>query len=102
MPKKYPKDRRSYVGAANELRVCTDLLHKGWHVFRAEAPNGPFDLVAMHKDGRLYRVEVRTGQRLKNGQFSVGRHGTYDILAIVVGTEITYEPNFGLGSDLFD
>lgn len=47
------------TGAVNELRACAHLMHQGFDVFRCVAPHAPFDLVA-HRDGQLYRVEVKT------------------------------------------
>jgi hypothetical protein len=90
MTKRYQKDRRAHTGAANELLVASDLIKKGYDIFRSESPHAPFDLVA-HKDGVLLRIEVRTGQRLANGKTSVGRFGHWDVLAIVVSGRIEYE-----------
>lgn len=50
---------RGSVGAANELRACAELMRLGYHVYRCESPNAPFDLVA-YKDGVCKRVEVKT------------------------------------------
>lgn len=35
-------------------------MAQGWHVFRAESPHAPFDLVGW-RDGELLRIEVKTG-----------------------------------------
>jgi hypothetical protein len=49
------------VGAIGELIVAADLLKKGYHVFRSCSPSCPCDL-AILKDEKLFRVEVKTTQ----------------------------------------
>lgn len=51
--------RKSRIGAVSELRAAVHLMQQGFDVFRCVAPHAPFDLVA-HRDGTLYRVEVKT------------------------------------------
>jgi PD-(D/E)XK endonuclease len=85
--------RRGCLGAANELRVCTDLLTRGWSVFRSVSPNCPCDLIAM-RGSKILRVEVRTGYRNPStGFLSVNRAGNYDLFAIVDGLSIIYDPS---------
>jgi PD-(D/E)XK nuclease superfamily protein len=88
--KSYQNDRRTATGAASELQVAADLLNKGFEVFNAFDPHASCDLIAM-KEGRFLRIQVRTGQLLKNGKVSAGRHGEHDVLAIVVAGSILYE-----------
>ena len=90
------------VGALGELLVAADLLKRGYEVFRAMSPSCSCDLAVL-KNGKLMRVEVRTGYR--SGQRSVddpdnvfignasGIHRA-DLLAIVVHspTMIQYRP----------
>jgi len=57
---------RSTKGAISELLVAGDLLFKGYEVFRAVSPACSCDLIAQ-KNGRLTRIEVRTGALNKNG-----------------------------------
>jgi hypothetical protein len=81
------------VGAIHELIVCTDLLKRGYHVFRAMSPACPCD-VAVLCNKQLLRVEVTTGAISGNGNIS---HPTkdaskFDILAIVIGGEVEYRP----------
>lgn len=84
------------LGAVNELRVSTDLMLKGYHIFRALSPACPCDIIAM-KDGICLMVEVKTG-------FNNGRNGKnymsplhdgniFDVLAVIFtdGT-IIYKP----------
>jgi hypothetical protein len=54
------------VGAISELVVCAKLMGHGWHVFRCQSPNAPFDLVAVKGD-RIRKIEVRTGNISDNG-----------------------------------
>lgn len=78
--------QRGTVGAWAELVAAIDLMGRGFDVYRAVAPHAPFDLVA-HKQGRLLRVEVRTGRRSAAGVPTCSRAGTYDLLAIVLPQE---------------
>jgi len=50
-------------GAASELVACAHLMRQGWHVFRCESPNSPFDLVA-YREGEFLRVEVKSISRV--------------------------------------
>ena len=81
------------VGAINELRVCVDILSKGFEVFRAVSPSCSCDL-AIIKNKKLTRVEVTTGHFCANGKlFSVKKDKTkFDLLAIVTKTKIIYSP----------
>jgi hypothetical protein len=82
------------TGAASELIVCADLLKKGFHVFRAQSPACPCDLIAMKRHGIL-RIEVRTGTRGNSGKlffpFSGNDSGRSDVIAVVTHDwEISY------------
>ncbi|MGH3427951.1 MAG: group I intron-associated PD-(D/E)XK endonuclease [Mycobacteriales bacterium] len=83
------------TGAIHELEVSCDLLKKGYEVFRALSPSCSCDL-AILKDGRLLRIEVRTGHLLKSGKLSYARdrtdEGRQDHFAVVYGGGIRYEP----------
>lgn len=78
-----------------ELRVSTDLLSKGFHVFRNVSPSGPCDLIAF-KDDRILRVEVCTGYRNRRTDkvmWPNKKDGyVFDILAICIGEEVHYKP----------
>lgn len=65
------------VGAVCELQVASDLLQRGFHVFRSVSPHAPCDIITM-VGGKLFRVEVRAAKR---GACST--HGEYDLLAAV-------------------
>ena len=84
------------VGAIQELKVSSDLLSKGYEVFRALSPSCSCDLLIL-KDGKLKRIEVRTAYKTKNGEFyypdsKLRARLKADILALVVNGEIKYEP----------
>jgi hypothetical protein len=57
---------RSTVGAISELRVCYDLMRRGFDVFRAMSPNSYADVIAI-KNNIIYQLEVRTGRYLVGG-----------------------------------
>jgi hypothetical protein len=93
----YPGLPSASVGAIGELRVSVDLLAKGYEVFRAVSASCSCDL-AILKNGRLLRIEVRTGYRIKatgallasrNRQKDAGRQDHY---AFVLPGEIIYDP----------
>jgi len=80
------------VGAIGELRVASDLLMKGYDVFRAMSPSCSCDLI-IKRDSSIQRVEVRTGT-IKDGKpYCVASHFTSpnaDIVARVFPEEIIY------------
>src|SRR5262245_42807567 len=56
----------STVGTLAELEVAVDLLRRGYEVFRALSPSCSCDLAVL-REGRLLRVEVRTAYYSKAG-----------------------------------
>ncbi len=82
------------VGALSELRAATDLMMRGYHVFRALSPSCPCDLVAMH-NGACLMIEVRTAyQREPDGHVFAPRARRINgvVLALVTPDAIIYEP----------
>jgi hypothetical protein len=79
------------VGAIGELRACSDLLSKGYAVFRSVSPACFCDLV-IAKDGRLTTVEVRTGTRTTKGDLYYSKENRAEVMAIVLPDEIVYLP----------
>lgn len=73
------------TGAISELVVSAELMRRGYAVFRSLSPSCFCDLIA-HKDGRQYRVEVRTGYRAQTGKLGFPRntHGEIDIFGVNV------------------
>ena len=73
------------TGAIHELLICVDLMWRGYHVFRAQSPCCPCDVIAMI-DGDTYKVEVTTGKKTMDGRCSYPRKNErydFDILAVV-------------------
>lgn len=84
----------STVGALNELRVAVDLMARGFHVFRALSPACECDLIAT-SNGKVLRVEVKTGYRRKSGKVTgapIRNSDSFDILALATVDEIIYQP----------
>jgi len=81
------------VGAISEILVSADLLKKGYEVFRAISPSCSCDL-AMLKDNKLLRVEVRTGRNSATGKLYYSSNMRADIMAVVIHktNEIIYIP----------
>ena len=46
------------LGASQELRVCVDLLLKGYEIFRAVSPACSCDIIVL-KEKKLIKIEVR-------------------------------------------
>lgn len=88
------------TGAISELRVAVDLLAKGYDVFRALSPNCPCDL-AILKDGKLLRIEVRTAHISTSGKLYKTKNkrddpNNIDHYAWVLPDKVIYEPDLEL------
>lgn len=96
---------KSTVGAIQELKVSTDLLSKGFQVFRALSPSCDCDLVVL-SGKKLVRLEVTTGYINKNKSLIFPKHSEhrYDALAVVAGGDIHYvpEPSVWFGASVGD
>lgn len=84
------------TGAISELRVAIDLMTKGYDVFRAISPSCPCDL-AILKNGKLLRIEVRTATRSSTGKIYKTRSNNdhsenIDLFADVLPDTIFYTP----------
>ena len=95
-PTTFRGNNSSTTGAISELRVAVDLMCKGYNVFRALSPSCPCDLAVL-KNGKLLRIEVRTTYRSQTGQpnkvkASRDDKDNIDIYASVLADEIIYEP----------
>lgn len=87
-----PPVAKSFIGAMGELIVCSDLLSKGYHVFRNVSQHGPCDIVII-KDNKCFRVEVKTGRILPSGLMvhsPVTERNSYDILAVALNGKAVY------------
>lgn len=88
------------IGAIAELMVAADLMKRGYEVFRALSPSCSCDL-AILKNGRLLRIEVRTAHRIPRGLVWARNKSTedrHDHYALVLHSEnlVTYEPELPL------
>lgn len=83
-------------GAIGELIVCADLLNKGYEVFRSVSPSCSCDLAVL-KDGKLLRIEVRTGHWTLGGKLTYSKSPKdlerSDVFAVIVGDQIYYIPD---------
>lgn len=70
-------------GAVAELEVAADLLRRGFWVYRAVSPAGPFDL-CVYKHRQLLRIEVTTSKTTSRPDRE------YDLLAVVEPERIKY------------
>jgi len=83
-------------GAARELVVTTDLLRRGFEVYRSACPHSSFDLIA-YKAGFVIRIEVK-GEGRAPANSPVGACAPqskvdcrkFDVLAAVEGNNVRY------------
>jgi|SRR6185437_4441959 len=92
----YPGLATGTVGAINELRVCVDLMAKGYEVFRAVSQNCSCD-IAILRNGKLLRIEARTGYKSNvSGTLMYSHtkddHGKQDHFAVALPDDIVYVP----------
>lgn len=97
VPKRYVEGvSPGTIGATAELRVCIDLMEKGYHVFRAVSPSSPCDLVILLPDYRTLRVEVKSVREdIKTGAFYAPKAPVekYDVICYVTTSHIIYVPD---------
>jgi len=78
--------------------VATDLMRRGFDVFRALSPAAPYDLMAQDRSGRMLRVEVRTATRHVTSRqvvWHVGKDATskFDLFGLAFHSgEVRYVP----------
>ena len=70
------------VGAISEMEVSSDLMKKGFAVFRALSPSCFCDLIAC-KNGYILRIEVTTGYQAENNRLSHAKKHNIDKLDII-------------------
>jgi hypothetical protein len=68
-PKNTLTVHRKDVGAYSELIVCSDLLKRGYEVYRSISQHCSGDLM-IEKDGIIKKVEVRTCKHNKGGSLA--------------------------------
>lgn len=79
------------VGAVGELKVAIDLLSRGFEVYRNLSPHGSADLITI-RNNEIHSIEVRSGYRIPNGTLCYSKKHKAQIIAVVIGDEIVYEP----------
>lgn len=84
-------------GSAAELRVCIDLLHRGFDVFRSVSACAKCDLIMMSRTApyRPVCVQVKAARSTKNGSLSFVKPfppDAHDVLALVLPDRIIYRP----------
>ena len=83
------------TGAVSELVAATDLLRRGYEVFRSLSPACSCDLVIATATGKLLRVEVRTAFQARSGRLYYGTEVASvqpDVWALVTPSGVFYKP----------
>src|SRR5260370_20407188 len=84
------------LGAATELWVATDLILKGFDVFRNVSPHGPSDLIAL-KDDQMFRVQVKRS----NGMPTRNQMNRNTVWAVCTNAVIRYRTSKEKGARQF-
>ena len=81
------------LGIIGELLTATDLLGRGYLVYRPIVDHRGVDLLAIDPDDRVLRVEVKSARRV-DGRLAYRRsERPVDVFAlVVVGEPVMYEP----------
>jgi Holliday junction resolvase len=88
---------KQHTGAAGELRICADLLLRGYEVYRNVSSSG-VDIVA-YKNKRFYRVEAKStqmGTKDKNSNWDIratanDSHGKIRYLVAETGDDYRFD-----------
>jgi len=83
------------TGASHELLVCSDLLSKGFEVYRSVSSTGYCDLIVINFETKeILRIEVTTGTIGNLGYISFPKKDKkkYDVLAVIVDNQVYYHP----------
>jgi hypothetical protein len=83
------------TGAAAELRVCADLLVRGFAVYRNVSSAGEVDVIA-YANREFWRVQVKSSVGV------VPRGDEWDLLALVEGERIRYKDFSGRLTEIAD
>ena len=62
-----------FLGSINELRAIIEFLAKGCEVFRNIRQHGCIDLIILHPDGRLEKLDVKTRTIRKRDNLPIHR-----------------------------
>ena len=82
------------IAEANVMKVCIDLLERGYQVYRAAFPAMECDLIARTGQSEIARIEVTTGNLTPRGTLVHPKRDAakFDVMAVVVGDDIYYKP----------
>lgn len=71
------------VGAISELEISSDLMKKGYSIFRSLSPSCFCDIVAI-KNEKILKIEIRTGYMTNKEKifFPRKKHGEIDLFGI--------------------
>lgn len=91
------KYNKGATGAISELLASSDLLKRGYEVFRALNSQAVCDLAIISKEGTLLRIEVKSATLGVSGNLlypkRASQKGKHDILAAVLADgRIDYMP----------
>lgn len=75
-------------GQIAELTAATDLLRRGWDVYKSVSHTGTCDLIAIRRSNEVLRVEVKSTETGKVHQVlsklrNTGKCHLFDVLAFV-------------------
>lgn len=68
------KDSTQFKGNIGEMMACIELYKQGYTPYKPVVENCKYDLLA-EKEGKVYKVEVKTTTQNNNGKFYVGLRG---------------------------
>ena len=78
-------------GEFSKQRVCTDLLDRGYKVFRAVGLPNECDFVVL---ADKLRIKVKTARKIRERYYiHQPKNQNYDVIAKVLPDEIIYEPS---------
>ena len=68
-----PKERNDSLGAINEMRATIEFLANGCEVFRNVRQHGCVDIVVIHPDGTVEKLDVKTRCERKRDNYPIHR-----------------------------
>jgi len=79
--------------AISQALASTDLMRRGYAVYKAQSTAYPADLLAISDQGSTLRIKVKTVRRRADGSINtLEPPAGVDVLALVIDGEIRYEP----------
>jgi hypothetical protein len=84
------------VGALGEMFTCSNLIFKGYEVYRAISQASKYDLIAL-KNGKIMSIQVRTGYRGKDNRVffpkkKTDKHPDHYAIVLNATKEVVYLP----------